>query len=115
VTFPETVLRVANQTSWKDDWAKRLRECLDEGVSGPIELIVAVAIYLLPAIVAYRRDTRNRAAVAIVDIFLGWTFIGWVVALAMAASGAKEDPPAAPPTVDSSEPRLPRGSWELRD
>jgi hypothetical protein len=31
----------------------------------------------------------DAASVAVVNLFLGWTFLGWVVALAMAVSGIK--------------------------
>jgi hypothetical protein len=38
----------------------------------------------VPTIVAYRRHVPNRGAVVVINAFLGWTLIGWVVALAMA-------------------------------
>lgn len=41
--------------------------------------------YLLPATVAYWRGKKNFAAITIFNILLGWTFIGWVVALIWAA------------------------------
>ena len=43
-------------------------------------------LYLIPTIVAYQRD-REVAAVAVINIALGWTVIGWVGALALAVSG----------------------------
>lgn len=48
-------------------------------------LIVIAALYFLPTIVAWRRKVPNVGSVAVINIFLGWTFVGWVVALAMAA------------------------------
>ena len=45
---------------------------------------VLVCIYMLPTVVAVRRRVRNVGSVVVINIFLGWTFIGWVVALAMA-------------------------------
>ena len=51
-------------------------------------IFVAVAIYFLPTFVAMirhkRKGHRNENAIVIVNLFLGWTFIGWVVALAWA-------------------------------
>ncbi len=38
-------------------------------------------LYFLPAIVAHRRDHHNKAAIFILNLFLGWTFLGWVGAL----------------------------------
>ncbi|CAB3922614.1 superinfection immunity protein [Achromobacter deleyi] len=43
-------------------------------------------LYVLPLIEAKLRRRTNFASIAIVNIFLGWTFIGWVVALAWACS-----------------------------
>jgi len=38
----------------------------------------------LPVLTAFQRKTNNIAQVAIINIFLGWTIIGWVIALVMA-------------------------------
>jgi hypothetical protein len=52
-------------------------------VSGPGALII-LALYFVPSIVALARGVPNVGSVVVIDVFLGWTFIGWVVALAMA-------------------------------
>jgi hypothetical protein len=52
-------------------------------VSGPGALIV-FALYFVPSIVAVARKVPNTGSIIVIDVFLGWTFIGWVVALAMA-------------------------------
>lgn len=46
-------------------------------------LTIVAAMYFLPTIVAFLRSAPNKVSVLIVNLFLGWTFIGWVVALAM--------------------------------
>jgi hypothetical protein len=53
---------------------------------GGVEILgaVAVLIYFLPAFVG--RNKKNANAIFVVNLFLGWTLIGWVVALAWAAS-----------------------------
>jgi hypothetical protein len=43
-------------------------------------------LYMLPWAVAVTRCKANHVAVAMVNIFLGWTVIGWIVALVMACS-----------------------------
>jgi Superinfection immunity protein len=45
-------------------------------------LILFLAIYFLPTIVAMLRGHNNSAAILIVNLFLGWTFLGWVASLA---------------------------------
>jgi hypothetical protein len=42
-------------------------------------------IYFLPAIVAGRRRHPNGAAIFLLNLFLGWTILGWVMALVWAA------------------------------
>lgn len=45
---------------------------------------VFLAIYFLPAIIASHRRHRNKTAITVLNLFLGWTFIGWVIALVWA-------------------------------
>jgi len=47
-------------------------------------LAVALAIYFFPAIQGRRK--RNSQAIFILNLFLGWTVIGWVVALVWAVT-----------------------------
>jgi hypothetical protein len=44
-------------------------------------VIIVLAIYFLPTIVAGRRYHNNMMAIFVVNLFLGWTFLGWVGAL----------------------------------
>lgn len=53
--------------------------------SGVVILVVIIGLlYFLPLVIAASRHVPNVGSVAVVNLFLGWTFIGWVVALAMA-------------------------------
>ena len=45
--------------------------------------IILVGMYLLPTIIAWSRR-HQVGMVAVINVFLGWTIIGWVVALAIA-------------------------------
>jgi len=49
-----------------------------------ILLVIGGAFYFLPSIIASVRKVPNLGSVIVINIFLGWTFIGWIVALAMA-------------------------------
>jgi hypothetical protein len=46
--------------------------------------IVGLAIYFLPTIIAIVRGKGNLLLILLLNIFLGWTLIGWVVALVLA-------------------------------
>jgi hypothetical protein len=51
---------------------------------GLIGLIALAVVYMLPAIVADRRDVPNAGTVFAVNVLLGWTVVGWVFSLRMA-------------------------------
>lgn len=41
-------------------------------------------LYFLPAIIAFARSKRDAGLILLLNFFLGWTAIGWVVALVWA-------------------------------
>jgi hypothetical protein len=41
-------------------------------------------MYFLPSIIALARSKRDLGAIVLLNFFLGWTMIGWVVALVWA-------------------------------
>ena len=47
----------------------------------PSVLILILAVYFIPSIVASVRNHRQLGAIFRLNIFLGWTFVGWVAAL----------------------------------
>jgi H+/gluconate symporter-like permease len=66
------------------------------GGLGVLLLVLAgAAAYLAPTIVALLRHHHQAAAIVVINLLLGWTFIGWVVSLAMACSAVRRTPPAA--------------------
>ena len=58
----------SNPFDWKLFWALLL-------------LGILIAIYMLPTIIARKRHHRNASAIGVLNIFLGWTLLGWVAAL----------------------------------
>lgn len=48
-------------------------------------LLVGILIYFFPSAIAQGRHVPNVGSIFVINLFLGWTLIGWVVALAMAA------------------------------
>jgi Superinfection immunity protein len=43
-------------------------------------------IYFLPTIVALVRHKRNVVSILLLNLFLGWTLIGWIIALLWAST-----------------------------
>lgn len=45
---------------------------------------LVIFAYLLPSFVALQRKHTNTTAICVLNILVGWSFIGWVAALAWA-------------------------------
>lgn len=72
-----------------------------------ILLIIVFIPYFLPTIIAIGRRKANVMAIALVNVFFGWTIIGWFVALVWAASRQVVDQqPVAAPAVVGASPAL---------
>jgi Superinfection immunity protein len=58
------------------------------GVAGGSAMFLAIVLvgYGLPSVVAYSRQHRQREAILLVNVLLGWTGLGWVVALVWAVT-----------------------------
>ena len=55
----------------------------------PVNLVLfaaGVLFYLLPMELAMYRDCRSAAWITLVNLFLGWTVIGWFASLGWAAA-----------------------------
>ena len=55
-------------------------------------LAIVAAFYFLPTLIGLGK--RNRGAIFVLNAFLGWTFIGWVLALVWACMAEE---PRVPP------------------
>jgi hypothetical protein len=54
------------------------------GVIHSSVFLAVLVLYFLPSVVAVARKVTHQGSVVVINVFLGWTFIGWVIALAMA-------------------------------
>ena len=46
-----------------------------------LEIIISLILYFMPTIIAGARNRKNGGAIFVLNLFLGWTFIGWVGAM----------------------------------
>jgi len=46
--------------------------------------IIVAIFYFIPAMIAYHRRHKNAGAITALNLFLGWSLIGWVVAIVWA-------------------------------
>lgn len=49
-------------------------------------LAVVFVAYFLPTLISQYRNHPNATSIFLLDLFLGWTFIGWLAALIWSAS-----------------------------
>lgn len=68
--------------------------------------VAGVILYFAPTLVAKQRAHSKYSAILILNVFLGWTFLGWVGALVWAhtennapAKPARPAPPAPKPAL----------------
>lgn len=69
-------------------------------------IAMLIGVYFIPTIIAVERNVVNKWSVAVINGFLGWTLLGWVVALAMALRTAtipKEDIQPGTPQIQGPE------------
>ena len=93
-------------------------------------LLLGAVLYFVPYIIARSRRVERRDGIAALNLFLGWTFIGWIGALiwactaetidqavirrhALAQIAAQTPRPPAMPTGPSSMERVGRRAGEL--
>jgi hypothetical protein len=76
-----------------------------------------IGLYLLPVLVAWLRHVPDIMAIAVINVLLGWTLFGWVVALALSLRSVtpavpavqlfQQLPPPYPPQAGPGGPGLP--------
>jgi hypothetical protein len=73
-------------------------------------ILAAIAAYFAPALIGGHRRVANQGSVIVINLLLGWTVIGWIVALAMALRTATRPPPRLPngPYGGNGDPRYAR-------
>ena len=55
-------------------------------------LVVGGIGYIIPGLIAWDRDHHDQRKVWIVTIVLGWTGVGWLIALIWALNGPRKAP-----------------------
>jgi hypothetical protein len=59
---------------------------MDIIIVGLIALAIVLVLYFIPAIIAWQRRHRRRVAILVVNIFFGWTVVGWIIAFVWAVT-----------------------------
>jgi hypothetical protein len=54
----------------------------------PALLVTGSLVYFVPVFVAARKKPRSLSGIFVLNLFLAWTFVGWVAALVWAVTPA---------------------------
>lgn len=57
-----------------------------ENGTGFITLALFGFVYFLPWVVASSRHHHNRGAIAVLNLLLGWTILGWIISIVWAST-----------------------------
>ncbi len=87
------------------------------GAIGSLILLgLLVAFYAVPSVIAIARDHHNKLPIILVNVFLGWSCIGWVAALVWSCTTPAPQTPVvvqqtfgAPPVPSASLSGSPAG------
>jgi Superinfection immunity protein len=80
------------------------------GVCEVCGLLLVISLYFLPSVVAVSIGHHNAAAIVLLNVLAGWTFVGWVVAAVWAVTRPPPVPEGyypPPPYPPSPRPRSP--------
>jgi hypothetical protein len=50
-------------------------------VLGLLAVILIFSLYFLPTLIAFLRQHKNKLAIFLLNLLLGWTVLGWVISL----------------------------------
>lgn len=72
-------------------------------------IAICLFLYFLPALVAGKRFHKNINAIFALNLFLGWTVLGWVVSLVWALGAQDEHVKQTNPPMDPPRPKTTTG------
>ncbi|MCL0049765.1 superinfection immunity protein [Peptococcaceae bacterium] len=55
-----------------------------EGLLFLLVVIFLLSLYFTPTIIGIVRKKKDTIAIAVLNMFLGWTFVGWIISLVWA-------------------------------
>lgn len=77
-------------------------------MEGLLLLILLLVIYFLPTFIAGSRSHHNGVAIFLLNLLLGWTFLGWVLALIWSATAVQNKPTSPGEPTTPPQPEQPR-------
>lgn len=70
-----------------------------------VAVIASIAIYFMPSFLAGAREHHNGIAIFMLNLLLGWTVIGWAIAMVWACTEVKRPGGQMPPNWSAEHDR----------
>jgi len=70
-----------------------------------VVVVGAIALYFLPALIAGRRKHHNQWAIFFLNLFLGWSGLGWLAAFIWACTAVRHEMSTPQYVAAPEEPR----------
>lgn len=81
---------------------------------GALFFVFVPMLYLLPTYEAWNNKHKNLSSIVILNLFLGWSFIGWVAALIWAFKKQDESIPEKAGVKDQNIRKCPFCAEEIK-
>ena len=62
-------------------------------LAAPLLCALVALLYFFPTFVAALREHQKAGAILVLNLFLGWTILGWIVALVWASTAIQQSDP----------------------
>lgn len=75
------------------------------GFGSLFAVAVIITIYFIPSLVANKRQHPNENPIVMLNLFLGWTLLGWVAALIWSLTDFKKPAPVVVQELPADDTR----------
>jgi hypothetical protein len=64
---------------------------MEEVIQSILIVLIVGFVYFFPGILAFENKHHNKSAILVFNIFLGWTVLGWIIALVWSCTNSKKN------------------------
>ena len=54
-------------------------------------VLILITLYFIPSIIAIKKRHKDLSKILMINTFLGWTIVGWIISLVMVINKQKKE------------------------
>ena len=54
-------------------------------------VLILITLYFIPSIIAIKKKHKDLSKILMINIFLGWTIVGWIISLVVVINKQKKE------------------------